>query len=692
MGIRRSWIIALLSLTVAGCGSGAERVQPPVQALAGGSASRCSGSSLTPAAMAFVSAADGWVLGSPSPPDSQLNGTEVLATRNAGGSWSCQWRGPLMPDQIAAVDPDHAWVLGGERTGCGDFLPAHRCSSVLLGTTDGVRWARLYRTGAEIEQVAFLNATVGLAGARERSCREPEDIPPARCPGQVLLTGDGGRDWHAVLGTPDPIVAVAASQGTFWAVETRLGVGSKFGRQPRIVVLVSRDGGRSWTTEASIGLELAGLREQVRLLVGPNRALWLSVFDPDGCAMHGCGPDDLWHSGDGGQTWRLFDPRDRAEGLPLACGIAEPISLALDREGSALAVTEVPQATCERPAATLFHTVPKARWAVVRRWATFEPIALAWPAPSVAYALGSSGLARSTDAGRTWVQIVPAPAPAAGLTATGARTAYGIQDATDQGAMLATSDGGTSWSVRADLPAQITGVRFVSPDVGFALGAAWIVAKNTPSWRPYATVDGGRSWALRSTLPLGASDQVNGLWMAGPERGLMLVSAGYIWPQMGGGVAPVALWQTADGGRTWTELRRVALPLFGTLGAASFVASGDEWTGLLADSSGLSATDNSGRTWHLIPGAPSLDDVDLVTPSFGVGWSAHNGRIWLWRTTDGGYHWTILPLPQALRGDANSIQAPSAPRSSAPRSDGCSPTAPSGGRETGDRHGRRPAE
>jgi photosystem II stability/assembly factor-like uncharacterized protein len=658
MRLRWSWPIAVVVLAVAGCGSSVEDVDLMGKAPASSSASPCRGPSLSLSGMAFVSAADGWVLGSPSPPYSQLSGTEVLATRDAGGSWSCQWRGSLMPDQIDAVDPDHAWVLGGEGSGCGDFLPVHHCGSVLLGTTDGVRWARFYRTGEDVEQVAFLDATVGLAAARERSCQEPDGLPPAHCPGQVLLTGDGGRQWHVALRTLDPIVAVAASRGTLWAVETRLGLASKFGHQPGVIVLVSRDSGRSWTTEAAIDLELAGLREQVRLLVGPRRALWLSVFDPDGCAMHGCGPDDLWHSGDGGETWHLLEPVDRAEGLPLECGIAGPISWALDPGGSALSVTEVPQATCERPAATLFRAGAGGRWAVAHRWPSFEPIALAWPAPSVAYALGFSGLARSTDGGRSWTQILPAPAPAAGLEAAGASMAFGVQTATDQGAVLATSDGGARWRIVGDLPTDVTGLRFVSSRIGFAVGAAWIFPNDKPSWRLYASADGGRSWKLRSTLPLRAGSQVNGLWMAGAERGLMLVSAGYIYPQMAGGVAPVALWQTFDGGRTWSRRRAVALPPLGVLGSAAFVLAGNQWDGWLAEASGLEATNNSGRAWHVIPGAPSLDGVDRVTPSFGAGWSAHNGRIWLWRSADGGLHWTPLPLPQALRGDANNMEAP----------------------------------
>ncbi len=122
---------------------------------------------------------------------------------------------------------------------------------------------------------------VGVAAARDRGCRQPGDMPPARCPGEVLLTGDGGRQWRAALRTADPVVAVAASAGTFWAVESHLGVAPKLGGRPGDVVFASRDGGRSWSTEATINAPTADLLQQVQLVSAPDGHLLLSVFDLD---------------------------------------------------------------------------------------------------------------------------------------------------------------------------------------------------------------------------------------------------------------------------------------------------------------------------------------------------------------------------------------------------------------------------
>ena len=665
--VRFCVIALLLSLAFAGCG--ASQIRARYVSAHGTSRSPgslgCGAQSATLTSMAFPTAADGWVLAARNSSPGPASGSEILTTRNAGSSWSCQWRGALTPVQVLAVDPEHAWMLAWRGSGCGDMAAFARCASVVLGTRNGSNWSMLGRLSEGVTQLAFASPELGLAAARARTCREPRGLPPARCAGQVLRTTDGGRHWQAVLRTADPIVAVSAAHGTFWAVETRLGAGANFGHQPGLTVLVSHDGGRSWRVEGNIDLWLAGLRQRVNVLAGPRGSLWLSVFELDGCAMHGCSPDDLWQSKNGGRTWTLSDPVDRADGVPGAgCGVSGQIAIAL-QAGSAWAADGPPQATCERPAATLFHLAassPRSSargWVAVHRWASFWPGALAWPSRSTGYALGFSGLARSTDAGRSWTQVLPAAAPAANLDATGPLAAYGAQDATDQGAVLSTVTGGAAWRASGDLPIDVTAVRFISSRTGFAAGAAWLPAQDRPSWRLYATSNAGRSWRLRSAPPLDAGQQVSGLWMTASGLGLMLVSSGYTWPQVSSGVAPLALWQTHDGGRTWTRLRTVPLPSLQLLDGASFIRSGGSWHGWLFGSTGLKATTDSGRTWHSLPGAPRLNGVDFVNANFGVGWRGpHNGRIELWRTADGGHHWHRLSAPPALATGFNSPLLP----------------------------------
>lgn len=40
---------------------------------------------------------------------------------------------------------------------------------------------------------------------------------------------------------------------------------------------------------------------------GRSGAELLATRDPESCAMHGCGLDDAWSSGDGGRHWRAVE-------------------------------------------------------------------------------------------------------------------------------------------------------------------------------------------------------------------------------------------------------------------------------------------------------------------------------------------------------------------------------------------------
>jgi hypothetical protein len=297
---------------------------------------------------------------------------------------------------------------------------------------------------------------------------------------------------------------------------------------------------------------LAGVRQRVQLLAGRDGWLLLSVVDPDGCAMHGCSPDDVYLSRNDGRTWRLADPRDSADGIPGGgCGLSGQIVVTQSPDGSGWASESPPLATCSAPATTLFTTGPgtsPADGVVIRRWPLFFPLALARPSPPIGYALGPAGLAKTTDGGRNWSQVLPDPSPVIALHAVSANVAYGVQDATDQGAITETSDRGAHWRLAARLPLNVSLIDFANLRFGFAVGASWNPATRRTTWPLYATVGRRSTWTLRARLPLHGDQQVSGLWMADAHRGLMLVSHGAIWPQvMTGGVGPLTLWQTTDG-------------------------------------------------------------------------------------------------------------------------------------------------
>jgi hypothetical protein len=144
----------------------------------------------------------------------------VLATANAGVSWSEQWGGALIPTQLVSTDATHAWLLGRHQSDCA----GRACRSVLVGTADGgTRWSVLTRFAGVVSGVAFAPGGLGLAAAHAVSCRDRVSGPPRRCPGQVLISHDGGRRWRVVLRVTQPVVAVAAARDALWALVARIG-------------------------------------------------------------------------------------------------------------------------------------------------------------------------------------------------------------------------------------------------------------------------------------------------------------------------------------------------------------------------------------------------------------------------------------------------------------------------------------
>jgi photosystem II stability/assembly factor-like uncharacterized protein len=255
--------------------------------------------------LAFPSPATGWVLGSARPGQA-----DVWHTGTAGQTWQVQWQGAGSPLSISATDPAHAWAL----IACPGHKPS--CGRDLLATADGGRRWRVTATLPQsVNLVRFASGRLGVA----ISDRCLAELALTRCPGQVLVSRDGGARWTRVLTGAAPVFAIASAAGQLWAAQT---FPSAFGPNgpgaSAIRFLTSTDGGRTWRRLGQLtNLWPLSPEVQVNLTAGPGALTWASVFDPESCAMHGCAAADLLHSADGGQSWSqvsLADP------YPNSCG------------------------------------------------------------------------------------------------------------------------------------------------------------------------------------------------------------------------------------------------------------------------------------------------------------------------------------------------------------------------------------
>jgi photosystem II stability/assembly factor-like uncharacterized protein len=166
------------------------------------------------------------------------------------------------------------------------------------------------------------------------------------------------------------------------------------------------------------------------------------------------------------------------------------------------------------------------------------------------WAAGNGRILATSDGGHSWTRQYAGPAALYQLDFTDAAHGWAV----GKDVLLRTTDGGATWTAAAD-PASsasrpgprcqdIDTVHFVSPSVGYAVagGASGTVAPVLGGLSgPYAgshllrTADGGQTWQQLGGTP------------ANPESACFSsASNGYLG-------TPGVIWHTSDGGTTWTK-------------------------------------------------------------------------------------------------------------------------------------------
>jgi Photosynthesis system II assembly factor YCF48 len=223
-------------------------------------------------------------------------------------------------------------------------------------------------------------------------------------------------------------------------------------------------------------------------------------------------------------------------------------------------------------------------------------------APAAPSSPASTGSARAATAGAPGRPAAPSRAASAGCSgAQPAQAVTGLE------------------------PGGLTGVQFVSPARGWAVGADAILG----------TSDGGAHWIVQ-------------------DRGrLQLTSVDFISDQRGWAVGTGSLLATSDGGRHWTALPE-RCPLIRAVHfvspSAGFAVAGGTgiilYGGWAPETGGVVlATGDGGRSWHRLAAPASAQSVCFNDPR--SGWLGAGGR--LYRTADGGRSWALAAGPGPFR-------------------------------------------
>jgi photosystem II stability/assembly factor-like uncharacterized protein len=206
--------------------------------------------------------------------------------------------------------------------------------------------------------------------------------------------------------------------------------------------------------------------------------------------------------------------------------------------------------------------------------------------------------------------------------------------ATTETGLIATSNGGSTWTARARMDgAFFSELRFVDPSHGWAIAERWAPGTiclspttASPCWTVMTTSDGGRSWQDRLSVP---RDQL--------------------------GTAPVTSLQAIDDQRAWVVVRTTACGIRGCVGELRTTRDGGAtWTPQLSREGGLGPVrfSSAARGWIAAPrpGEANGGEDVLGSPDGGASWTtvyhsttgviaidaASEQEAWV-LTRDGGY-------------------------------------------------------
>ena len=234
---------------------------------------------------------------------------------------------------------------------------------------------------------------------------------------------------------------------------------------------------------------------------------------------------------------------------------------------------------------SLAGAAPEARPAAAQQ-GTLDTVA--FPSSGHGWLGGAHTILATSNGGKTWTRQY------AGSTTV--RQFSFISDsagwAMGRGQLLHTSNGGRTWTVAGKPPHALQQIAFVTPSQG------WAIAGDSPNSRVlYRTTDGGRSWTQRSLFV-----SVGAICFSDPAHG---------WAARGfsTGQTKAALLTTGNGGATW---RSVAVPP-GVGGAEGFEGQ-------------ALACPTPGTVW---------DQVTFSGYAGGVGYA-------LYRSGDDGGHWQAV--------------------------------------------------
>jgi photosystem II stability/assembly factor-like uncharacterized protein len=234
----------------------------------------------------------------------------------------------------------------------------------------------------------------------------------------------------------------------------------------------------------------------------------------------------------------------------------------------------------------------------------------------------SNQIRRSTDGGATFAAV--AGAGSANLLTVGFLDANTVVAMGTLGAIVRSTNAGQTWaSVTNPATTNLASLSVIDATRAFA------VSENATNSVVLRTSDGGATW---TQSPVGASgDAYRALVAVSPTTAVVVGSRGRVQ-------------RTVDGGATWTRIGREAVAS-GELQSVAFAGTS---TVLVSrrDTVALARSTDGGTTWTTVNTSGFGPPVDLAFGSATVGLAVLNtSSAQIGRTTDAGATWTVVGTP-----------------------------------------------
>jgi photosystem II stability/assembly factor-like uncharacterized protein len=551
--------------------------------------------------VAFADADDGWVVGG------QATAGEpgvILRTTDGGASWSDVTPAGLTASltNVSFSDATHGWV--GTMVG-----------TVLKTTDGGATWTSitLPRAGKDAVVVDFIDARHGWAGGPKgriwRTTNAGRTWTSSGYPGagdwdmlqqlaftdrydgwgltmddwgdsMVIVTHDGGRSWQPLptLGDLSATGLCADGPGDLWVVGESW---DYYDTQSPTIFLHSTDGGFSWhrTTVSA-----------------PAMPYTIAASGASVCSVG----DGILLSTDAGVTWRSGSSGQQYE-FAAADALSATDLWAVDTSGALLHSTD--------GARFIEQPVPL-RGTTVLEGVDFADADDGWVVGSSDDFGDGSVIFHTSDGGVTWEpQQSNLGGGLWGIDAVDAQTAWAVSNDTtgwNEGANLPiehTTDGGVTW-IPQFVPGNmgLISIDFTDASDGWVGGYWWSSDFSYPAGAIFATTNGGFTWT-REKLPKG-TPAITGLQFVSPTEGW---AVGVTYDEYDD-VQQGWVLHTTDGGATWAQV-----PGLGDAQATT-VHFTDQQHGWLGGYNGVYQTTDGGTTWQRVAAGYGVESIVGTDP------------------------------------------------------------------------------